>query len=356
MRRPASAITLVVALAAAVAPLPAVAADIRPPIIHHKAVTSAVRGANVVITATMEDESEIFGATLWYRPAGKSTYTSVEMTRKENKGDLWGAAIPATGDIEYYLEAYDEFGNGPARAGSPEKPFVVSVSERAPLYRASPQAEATPPAQIEAPPLDRPAPPLQAATPPGKGPARSLALITVTNGEGVSQKQARTIEEMLLAALSLQRRFKVLGHSDVDALPSEAKKRAAGCADMSCMLQVAAALGVDLVATADASVVEKNILITLKVVDVHAASVASRSQAKAASDEDLPDAADALAQAVTNDLAAAPPPAPVAQRSPPPAELTGPTHPPPRPRRRRRSTSTTTTTSRSRVPGKRSLI
>jgi hypothetical protein len=27
--------------------------------------------------------------------------------------------------VEYYIEAYDEFGNGPARAGDPDRPFRV---------------------------------------------------------------------------------------------------------------------------------------------------------------------------------------------------------------------------------------
>ena len=59
---------------------------------------------------------------------------------------------------------------------------------------------------------------------------RSLGLISVTQGHGFDDKQTRTVEEMLLTALSSTGQFKVIGRSDFDGLLSlQAKKQAAGC-------------------------------------------------------------------------------------------------------------------------------
>jgi hypothetical protein len=146
---------LLVGLAPALVSIPAHAqvADTKPPVIHHTPITSATNGDTVSITAQIIDESEVFGATLWYRTVGSSTYTSVELTRK---GDLWGAAIPINQDTQYWLEAYDEFGNGPTRAGTPEKPFVIHAAAPAPLYAPRAPAPKPVPAPVAPEPADEP--------------------------------------------------------------------------------------------------------------------------------------------------------------------------------------------------------
>jgi hypothetical protein len=176
---------------------PALAADTRPPVIRHVPITKVVRGETLIITSHFQDESEIFGPTVWYRPVGTKTYLSAEMIRKTE--DIWGAAIPVTGDIEYWIEVYDEFGNGPSRAGSPDHPFVVKMVEPAPIYKAPAAAAAPPPEPAEeTPPPPAPvkhekatkaAPPATAgeeagndlATPPGepeaKAPDQDLSLV-----------------------------------------------------------------------------------------------------------------------------------------------------------------------------------
>jgi hypothetical protein len=70
--------------------------------------------------------------------------------------NAWGANIPVKGDLcEYYIEAYDELGNGPGRAGEPDKPFHVDTSGAGGI------------AVAEAPaPAPAPAPPPKAAPPP----------------------------------------------------------------------------------------------------------------------------------------------------------------------------------------------
>jgi hypothetical protein len=48
-------------------------------------------------------------------------------------GDDFTATMPAsvvTGDLEYYLEAYDQYGNGPGRSGGPNVPYQITVTEK----------------------------------------------------------------------------------------------------------------------------------------------------------------------------------------------------------------------------------
>lgn len=130
-----------------------------------------------------------------------------------------------------------------------------------------------------------------------KPPTRqSLALVAITRGEGFSQGEIQTLQELLLNALDATGRFKVIGQSDIDAiLTLEAKKEAVGCTDTGCMVQIAGALGVDLVATADVGKLGDNTLLTLKVITVRTATVAARAQTTVLSVNDLPRAARTLA-------------------------------------------------------------
>jgi hypothetical protein len=136
MSRAVSLLGTLLATAVVVIFTPAVAsaADTSPPVIKHTPVTKVTRGENLIVMAHMKDDSAIFGATLWYRAPNTTLYASAEMIRKGE--DLWGASIPVTSDIEYYIEAYDEFGNGPSWAGSPKTPFLVKIADAAPVYEA----------------------------------------------------------------------------------------------------------------------------------------------------------------------------------------------------------------------------
>lgn len=117
---PLASFTLIFAQATA-----AWAADTSPPQIEHERVQKAPLGQPLHIKASIIDESEIFAPTLYVRAVGQENFVSIEMTRK---GDLFLAMVPAeqmAGDIEYFIEAFDEHGNGPAREGSPEVPLLV---------------------------------------------------------------------------------------------------------------------------------------------------------------------------------------------------------------------------------------
>lgn len=122
-------------LALLATPAIASASDTTPPVIKHTPIVKLTRGENLTVTAQMKDESAIFGATLWYRAPGTLVYSSKEMIRKGE--DVWGAQIPTTTDVEYYIEAYDEFGNGPSWAGAPKTPFAVKVVDAAPVFEAN---------------------------------------------------------------------------------------------------------------------------------------------------------------------------------------------------------------------------
>jgi hypothetical protein len=162
---------------------------------------------------------------------------------------------------------------------------------------------------------------------------QSLAVVAVTRGEGFSDRQVDTIEELLLAALDETGHFKVTGRSDIKALLTlESQKQAVGCEDDGCMAQIAGALGVDLAATANIGKLGSNIILTLKVIDVKSITVIVRAVETVRSDDALPDATTAIAGRIVCALwpkagCEAQPAAAVAVA--PPQEPQGPPPPPP---------------------------
>lgn len=110
---------------------PAKPADSAAPVITHIRVQRAQSGQPIVIRARIEDESEIFAPSVSVRPEGRKDYDSIPMKRGD---DGWEAVIPAeqvTGNVEYFIEAFDEQGNGPTREGTPERPILVTVGSGA---------------------------------------------------------------------------------------------------------------------------------------------------------------------------------------------------------------------------------
>ena len=104
-----------------------------PPAISHTAVTSATKGQPVEINARLIGETGVQGATVLFRHTGEKEYRALPM------GDLgeerYTATIPAqvvTGDLEYYLEAFDKFGNGPGRSGAANVPYKIQILEPMP--------------------------------------------------------------------------------------------------------------------------------------------------------------------------------------------------------------------------------
>lgn len=110
------------------------AADHEPPAIEHVPLSRAARGSPVEIEAVISDPSGVFAPQVLARSVGTRRYFAFPM--EDRGGGAFAATLPqsffAGGAFEYFIEAYDELGNGPARAGSPEKPVKVELYDAPP--------------------------------------------------------------------------------------------------------------------------------------------------------------------------------------------------------------------------------
>jgi len=104
-----------------------------PPAITHAALTQAIRGKPVEINARLVGNTGVQDAAVMFRHVGEKDYKALPMG---NIGaDDYTATIPAamtTSDLEYYVEAFDRFGNGPARSGAPNVPYVLKLTDAGP--------------------------------------------------------------------------------------------------------------------------------------------------------------------------------------------------------------------------------
>ena len=107
-----------------------------PPAIAHTALTQALRSQPVELMARMDGDTGVSGAAVLFRHVGEREFKSLPMGNI--RGDEYSATVPAsivTDDLEYYIEAYDKFGNGPARSAGPNNPYRLAVG--APTVRVS---------------------------------------------------------------------------------------------------------------------------------------------------------------------------------------------------------------------------
>jgi len=107
--------------------------DRKPPKMVHEPITKATTGEPIEIRVTITDPSGVFEARLHYRLASGGEFLSASLVK--TGGDEYVATIPAaavTGDVEYFLEAFDVHGNGPALVGSQPKPLRIGVSATKP--------------------------------------------------------------------------------------------------------------------------------------------------------------------------------------------------------------------------------
>ena len=99
-----------------------------PPAISHTAVTQATRGQSIELNARLVGDTGVQGAVVMFRHVGEKEYKTLPMGNIG--GDNYTATVPAgmaNADIEYYVEAFDKFGNGPGRSGAPNVPYVIKV-------------------------------------------------------------------------------------------------------------------------------------------------------------------------------------------------------------------------------------
>jgi hypothetical protein len=127
MRAFSSAAALAVLLLAFAA---APAEDNAAPAIVHTPLAHGEKGKQTPVFARFSDESKIFPQLFFRFSAGGAYEKPIDMKVVRGQKNQWGANLPAPpgNTIEYYIEAYDEFGNGPARAGDPGKPFRIDFS------------------------------------------------------------------------------------------------------------------------------------------------------------------------------------------------------------------------------------
>lgn len=88
----------------------------------------------LVIEAGIVDDSGVFDPAVLVRAPG-GDFERVAMQPVEGKPDTFAATVPPAllaGDIEYLIEAYDEDGNGPSRAGDEAEPLRVARVVTAP--------------------------------------------------------------------------------------------------------------------------------------------------------------------------------------------------------------------------------
>jgi len=165
------------------APKPAWAEDTLMPSIVHEGCAEYLKGKPFEIIARFEDDSQLFDPKLYYHTSGESHWKQLPFT-KMAKGVNFHALVNVNelkGTLEYFIEVFDEYGNGPARMGSPEDPIRVDPSkapdpcDQVPENRPTPvpTPEEQPPAIEEiqvipesvvlpppvAPPLNQPVPP-----------------------------------------------------------------------------------------------------------------------------------------------------------------------------------------------------
>ena len=108
--------------------------DTAAPVIEHTPVTSTARGAKFVqVFAKITDESKFFPQVFFRYGSGAEYQKPLDLKRVQGTKNDWGSNIPVKGDlVEYYIEAYDELGNGPGRSGDPDKPYRVDTSGEPP--------------------------------------------------------------------------------------------------------------------------------------------------------------------------------------------------------------------------------
>jgi hypothetical protein len=116
--------------------------DTKPPVITHARISKATIGLPIIIRAKIEDESEIFAPAVYLRAQGKPDFESFPMKKS---GDGFEAVIPAEltkSSVEYFIEAFDDQGNGPSREGSPEDPIKVAVFDPSKVELSADKTEA----------------------------------------------------------------------------------------------------------------------------------------------------------------------------------------------------------------------
>lgn len=126
---------LVVAMVTASTPAAAHAqevVDVEAPVVSFSPCETFQKDRPFVVTARFADQSALFEPKLVFHTAGEKIWKHAKFTQD---GELWRATVPKaelTGALEYFVEVFDENGNGPSRVGSPEAPLFARAVKHAP--------------------------------------------------------------------------------------------------------------------------------------------------------------------------------------------------------------------------------
>ncbi len=155
--------------------------DTAAPIIEHTPVTKADKGAVVQVFAKITDESKFFPQVFYRYDPSRGFEKPLDMKPVKGKKNIYGANIPNKGPyVEYYIEAYDELGNGPGRAGAPEATLKVDLSgEEATVVKKEPVHE-DPVVTVT-----KPVPPLATTASRASGQGRTFTWIVGGTGVGL---------------------------------------------------------------------------------------------------------------------------------------------------------------------------
>ncbi len=106
--------------------------DTDPPAIQCDLPDAVNENMSLIITATIQDASEIQSACLFYRTAGTMPFTMVNMNRiSDNRFNTTLFEKNVQPDaLEIYIKATDEHGNGPGWFGDSEHPHRIQVIEK----------------------------------------------------------------------------------------------------------------------------------------------------------------------------------------------------------------------------------
>lgn len=143
------------------------------PVIEHAPVTSCTRNAILTLSATIRAApgKAIFEPKVFVRVKRVDGFVRLAMEPVAGVKDGFAAQLPAAltqSDFDYYLEAFDEDGNGPSRKGSPKAPIHVKTTEPPAL----PPPPPPPPAPIARPEPAQAAPVAKAE--PAASPAKAM--------------------------------------------------------------------------------------------------------------------------------------------------------------------------------------
>lgn len=108
------------------------ALDVVPPAILAQPPLVPEIGAPLIIDCQIVDESAIFEPTLYWRVKGDPSFATARLEPAEGRTFRASVITPqGAAEIEYFLEAYDAEGNGPARFGAPT--LFLTIALKAPV-------------------------------------------------------------------------------------------------------------------------------------------------------------------------------------------------------------------------------